>query len=91
MHAEKGEPGVGTLAIMDGVNRSALALAAGILLLSCSMSHFAAAENLPGDWHTGIATNYGGAQDGMVSDRFGTPLCFAHAIQMSARAVGEAL
>jgi len=26
-----------------------------------------AADNLPTAWRTGIATNYGGAQDGMVS------------------------
>lgn len=54
---------------MGEVHRRAAALAAGALLLACSLSQVLADAGLPGDWHTGIATNYGGAQDGMVCDR----------------------
>ncbi|KAK9906493.1 hypothetical protein WJX75_002830 [Coccomyxa subellipsoidea] len=55
---------------MGEVHRRAAALAAGALLLACSLSQVLAEAGLPGDWHTGIATNYGGAQDGMDPYQF---------------------
>lgn len=51
---------------MGDVNRRAAALAAGTLLLLCSLVQIAADHGLPTAWRQGIATNYGGAQDGMV-------------------------
>lgn len=56
-------------AIMGPVIRRASTLAAGTLLLACSLLQIAADDGLPGAWRQGIATNYGGAQDGMVRDR----------------------
>ena len=50
--------------------RSAANLAAGILMVACSLVQVAADDSLPTAWRQGIATNYGGAQDGMVRDRY---------------------
>ena len=60
---------------MDATSRWAAALAAGALLLASSLSQVLADTALPGDWNTGIATNYGGAQDGMVRDRSSSTPC----------------
>lgn len=51
---------------MGAVIRRASTLSAGTLLLACSLAQIAADDGLPGAWRQGIATNYGGAQDGMV-------------------------
>lgn len=56
---------------MCNVRRRAAALAAGTLFLACSLVQIAADNGLPTAWRQGIATNYGGAQDGMVR-------CLAH-------------
>ena len=51
---------------MADVSRRAAAMAAGTLFLACILVQIAADNNLPTAWRQGIATNYGGAQDGMV-------------------------
>ncbi|BDA46490.1 probable Expansin-A2 at N-terminal half [Coccomyxa sp. Obi] len=50
---------------MGELSRRAAALAAGTLLLASSLVQVAADDGLPTAWRQGIATNYGGAQDGM--------------------------
>ena len=57
--------------------RSPLRLLAAAVAFYCILRRAQAddeASELPGDWRTGIATNYGGAQDGMVRD-LSQPAC----------------